>query len=164
MVTEFLDFARPQEPNLQLCQLEEVIAKNLAHLGPELDKKGIKLYHQLEGRSSEVKADHEMLYRAFLNVILNSVQAMTEGGVLRVKIEEDRDAYVVVVEDSGTGISEENMKKIFNPFYTTKPTGTGLGLAISHEIIDRQGGVLFFESKPGRGATFTVELPAASGD
>jgi two-component system sensor histidine kinase HydH len=159
VVTEFLDFARPQEPSLQPCRLEEVIAKNLFHLGPELDKQGIKVYHQLEGRSSEVKADHEMLYRAFLNVFLNSLQAMKEGGVLRVKIEEDRDAYVVAVEDSGKGISEENMKKIFNPFFTTKDRGSGLGLSIVKKIMEGHGGSIWLTSNEGVGTRVMMKFP-----
>jgi signal transduction histidine kinase len=92
---------------------------------------------------------------------------MDDGGLLTISTKnglssfyKDRPAVKIEVRDTGQGISTEQQGKIFNPFYTTKPTGTGLGLAISHKIMERQGGVLSFESEPGKGATFTVELRA----
>jgi signal transduction histidine kinase len=158
IVTEFLDFAKPQKPNLQECRLEEILQKNLLFLHPELEKRGIQVRHNLDGRSFLVRADHDLLYRAFLNVFLNSAQAMKEGGQIQVQVREEKDSCVVEIEDTGSGISPENLKRIFNPFFTTKEKGTGLGLSIVRKIIEGHGGVLNIESNEGRGTKVIIRI------
>lgn len=158
IVSEFLDFAKPQKPNLRECRLEEILQKNLLFLHPELEKRGIQVRHNLDGKSFLVRADHDLLYRAFLNVFLNSAQAMKEGGQIQVQVREEKDSCVVEIEDTGSGISPENLKRIFNPFFTTKEKGTGLGLSIVRKIIEGHGGVLNIESNEGRGTKVIIRI------
>ena len=89
IVTEFLDFARPQVPNLHECHLDEIIEKNLFFLGPELEKKGIKVSSNLDGRSFKLQADQDLLYRALLNIFVNSIQSMEDGGTITRQVERD---------------------------------------------------------------------------
>ena len=159
IVTEFLDFARPQEPNLQECQLEEIIEKNLSFIRPELEKKGIQVQENLNGRSFRLRADHDLLYRAFLNILINAIHSLQDGGTIDIKVEEDRDAYRVEIEDTGCGISKENVDKIFNPFFTTKEKGSGLGLSIVRKIIEGHRGTIDIKSVEGQGTKVQVQLP-----
>jgi signal transduction histidine kinase len=159
IVTEFLDFAKPQTPNLRDCHLEEILKKNLLFLHPELDKRGIRVTHNLDGKSFLIRADHDLLYRAFLNIFLNSVQAMETGGHIHVQVQEEKDACVVEIRDTGSGISQENLKRIFNPFFTTKEKGTGLGLSIVQKIIEGHRGIMSIESSEGQGTKVMIRIP-----
>ena len=159
IVTEFLDFARPQEPNFQDCYLEEIINKNLNFLGPELDKEKISLHDDLNGRSFKLKADPQLLYRAFLNIFVNAIQSIENGGAITVNVTEKKGHYVVGVEDTGAGISYENLVKIFNPFFSTKDKGSGLGLPIVRNFIEGHKGTIWLESKEGLGTKVYVKLP-----
>lgn len=159
IVTEFLDFARPQIPNLDRCNLTEILEKNLYFLQPELEKKGIQIHSNLNGRSFKLTADQDLLYRAFLNVFMNAIQSMNDGGVIRVKVEEEQDDYLILIEDTGCGISRENLKKIFNPFFTTREKGTGLGLSIVGKIIEGHNGTVTLKSKEGKGTEVRIKLP-----
>jgi two-component system sensor histidine kinase HydH len=149
IVTEFLDFARPQEPNFQECYLEEIINKNLQFLGPELDKENISVHDHLDGRSFKLRADPQLLYRAFLNIFMNSIQAMKNGGTMTVDVTEKKGHYVVSIMDTGCGISQENLSKIFDPFFSTKDKGSGLGISIVKNIIEGHKGSIWIESKVG---------------
>lgn len=159
IVTEFLDFARPQVINLKECRLEEIIRKNLSFLAPEFDKKGIVVNDDLNGRSLGFQADQELLYRALLNIFLNAMQSMSNSGSITVKVEEDKDNYRIEIEDTGRGISQQNMKKIFNPFFTTKERGSGLGLPIVKKIIEGHKGTIGIRSVEGVGTKVIVQLP-----
>jgi two-component system sensor histidine kinase HydH len=98
--------------------------------------------------------------QVFLNLFLNALAAMDRGGVLTVGIaRQDDDTLRVSVADTGTGIRKEDLGRIFDPYFTTKPSGTGLGLAIVHRIIEAHGGETRLESEPGKGTTFTILLP-----
>lgn len=159
IVTEFLDFARPQVPELQESYLDEIIDKNLLFLHPELEKKGIEVEHNLNGKSFKLEADQSQLYRALLNIFINAIQAMNEGGVISIRVEGNRAQWLMEVKDTGCGISRENMKKIFNPFFTTKEKGSGLGLSIVRKIIEGHGGTIALESREDEGTTVKVGLP-----
>lgn len=158
IVTEFLDFARPQTPNFQRILLEDVIKKNLTFLRPELEKKGVVVTHTLDGRSFPVQGDHDLLYRAFLNIFLNAMQAMEGGGRLTIDVQNAGDSCTVEIEDTGCGISKDNLKRIFNPFFTTKEKGTGLGLSIVKKIIEGHRGSMTFESVEGQGTKVRIQL------
>ena len=159
IVTEFLDFARPQTPNLQTCYLEEIIQKNLFFLSPEFEKRQIQVNHDLDGRKFEIEADQDLLYRAFLNIFMNAIQSMDGGGQLVIQVDKERGTYRLSVQDTGCGISQENVKKIFNPFFTTKEKGTGLGLSIVRKIVEGHGGMSEIESREDEGTKVTVQLP-----
>jgi two-component system, NtrC family, sensor histidine kinase HydH len=159
IVTEFLDFARPQVPNLETCDLKDILEKNLLFLSPELEKRGVAVHHNLDGRSWPLAADHGLLYRAFLNILINAYQAVQEGGRIGVTVQEASQNYYVEIEDSGPGVSVENMNRIFDPFFTTKEKGSGLGLAIVKKIIEGHGGSIRIESAEGNGAKVKISLP-----
>ena len=159
IVTEFLDFARPQIPNLAPCDLKDILEKNLLFLGPELERREVSVHHNLNGRSLTLMADHGLLYRAFLNILINAYQAVQEGGLIDVTVREGSENYYVVIEDSGAGISLENMNRIFNPFFTTKEKGSGLGLAIVKKIIDGHRGSIHIESVESKGTKVKISLP-----
>jgi len=160
IVTDFLDFARPQVPNLQDCHLEQIIDRNISFLRPELDKKGVIVNNgNLHGGSFAIEGDPELLYRAFLNIFLNAIQSMEDGGNITVNIEEEKENYSAEIQDTGVGISKKNLKKIFNPFFTTKDTGSGLGLPIVKKIIEGHRGTIWIESEEEVGTRVFVTLP-----
>jgi signal transduction histidine kinase len=159
IVTEFLDFSRPQALNLHECHLEEIIRKNLSFIRPELDKKGITVTDNLNGRSMKLMADQELLYQAILNVLLNATQSMKDGGAIFVRVDEQRDHYRLEIEDKGCGISEESVNRIFDPFFTTKEKGSGLGLSIVKKIIEGHKGTITIQSIEGEGTKVEVRLP-----
>ncbi len=111
-----------------------------------------------------VKANPADLRRVFTNLILNAIQAMPEGGHLTLHCERQEDRVVAWVRDSGQGIAPDQQKNIFMPYYTTKPHGTGLGLSGAQKIIVAQHGNIRFQSQPGEGTTFIVELPVAEAE
>jgi signal transduction histidine kinase len=159
IVTEFLDFARPQRPNLQDCSLTEIIHKNIRFLEPELKKQQVVVKQNLDGSPYRVKADPEMLYRAFLNIFINAIHAVEDKGVITVTGKEDKGHCIIQIQDSGCGISEENLSRVFNPFFTTKEKGTGLGLSIVRKIVEVHEGTITIESQKNQGTTVTVTLP-----
>jgi len=159
IVTEFLDFARPQTPDIRECDLRDIIGKNIDFLRPELDKKGITVKAELDGTPLILMADHGQLYRAFLNIFINAFQSMENGGRIDVHVRDEQKRYRVEIEDTGCGISQENLKRIFNPFFTTKDKGTGLGLSIVRKIIEGHKGTITIESQEGKGTRVEILLP-----
>ncbi len=146
IVTEFLDFARPQAPHLQDCDLDEILAKNMTFLQMALETKKISLRNNLPHRPLPLRADPQLLYRSFLNIFMNAIQAMENAGTLSVGVSEVKDQYRVVIQDDGGGIREKDLKKIFDPFFSTKDKGSGLGLSIVRNIIEGHRGRIWIES------------------
>jgi two-component system sensor histidine kinase HydH len=159
IVTEFLDFARPHKLDLHECHLEEVIRKNIAFLNSELESKGIVVHDKLNSRSFKLQADYDLLYRALMNIFINSIQAIDNSGSISVNVDEEKGGYRIEVEDTGCGISKENTKKIFNPFFTTKEKGSGLGLPIVRKIVEGHQGTIDVESREGSGTKVIIRLP-----
>jgi len=159
IVTEFLDFARPQIPKLEPCDLKDILKKNLLFLGPEIEKRNLTLHDNLDGRSLALMADQGLLYRAFLNILVNAYQAVHEGGRIDVTVQEASQNYYVEIQDSGPGIRDEDMRRVFNPFFTTKEKGSGLGLAIVKKIIESHEGSIWIESGEGKGTKVKISLP-----
>ena len=130
----------------------------------ECQRLGIKVQKCYQTGEYCLEADQDLLYRAFVNIFANSIQAMPEGGILTVKtsITNGRNGASLVeiqVQDTGIGHSQGTMKKIFNPFFTTREKGTGLGLAIVQTIIDNHSGEIEVVSEEGQGATMIIRLP-----
>jgi len=162
-VTEFLDFARPRTPNLRPCDLEAVLNRNLELLQPEIDRLGIIVTRdfQLDGRPLVV--DQDLLHQAFLNILLNAIQAMPLGGHLTVSTllgPQPGQGGEIRIQDDGEGIDPDTLKKILNPFFTTKEKGSGLGLPIVKSIIEAHQGKMTISSTPGTGTTVTIAIPA----
>lgn len=159
IVTEFLDFARPQTPNFRQTSLADILERNLSFLEPGMGKKGVRVTHNLDGRSFDLRADPDLLYRAFLNILINALQAQEDGGSIDIRIIEDRHTHRVEITDQGVGITEESLKKLFNPFFTTKEQGTGLGLSIVRKIVEGHNGTITIHSEPGEKTTVVIRLP-----
>jgi signal transduction histidine kinase len=159
IVTEFLDFARPRTPMLQESRLEDIVHRNLVFLQPELEKQGIAVESNLDGRSFPIQVDEELLYRALLNIFLNAIQSIDQGGTIRVDIKDDNGHYHLEIGDSGCGIDPENLRRIFDPFFTTREKGTGLGLSLVKKIIEGHGGTITADSKQGEGTVIKIRLP-----
>lgn len=160
-VTEFLDFARPRIPNLQPCDLEAVLNRSLELMQPEIKRLGIAVTRRYQLNGRVLSADQDLLHQAFLNILLNAVQAMPQGGELTVATEPGPHGQGGIIRfiDDGEGINPENLKKIFNPFFTTKERGSGLGLPIVRSIVEAHRGTLKISSAAGEGTTVRIILP-----
>ncbi len=161
IVQEFLGFARPKQPEFRQTDVNEAIESVLTLTAQEARKAGVKVEKRLDQSIGKRSLDGGLLKQAFLNLILNAVQAMPRGGVLTVESALKGGMIEVKIADTGVGISEENRKKLFSPFFTTKKNGTGLGLAITYRIVENHRGRIDVVSEPGKGATFTVKIPVA---
>jgi two-component system sensor histidine kinase HydH len=157
-----LDFARPRIPNLRPCDLEATLNRSLELLAPEIDRLGIKVTRKYQLNGQALMADQDLLHQAFLNIFLNAIQAMPQGGRLTVSTRPGPHGQggEICFEDDGEGIEPEALNKILNPFFTTKEKGSGLGLPIVKSIIEAHQGTLKISSAPGTGTTITIIIPA----
>ncbi len=158
LLAEFLLFARPMPLKLEQGDLVAFLEYLLEFLSEDCRRKGIELAFVHEG-SGRARFDRRRLKQAFFNIIVNAIQAMPEGGALDVSLRRLRDQIEVVIEDTGHGIEEERMDRLFEPFYSTKPDGTGLGLGITRRVILEHGGTIRIESRLGEGTRVIVRLP-----
>ncbi|MEY4387391.1 MAG: hypothetical protein RLY20_2674 [Verrucomicrobiota bacterium] len=159
IVTQFLQAIRPTPPQLRQGQLNEVVTKTLELLRPELDNRGIIVKEKLARRLPFAPLDAVQLQQALVNLIKNAMQAMTKGGTLSLATGEGSDGVWVSVTDTGCGIDDEHLKRIFEPFYTTKKKGSGLGLMIVQRIVRSHNGRIELDSRAGRGTMFRIWLP-----
>ena len=164
ILTEFLDFARPKTLRPAVCKIEDILDRNISVLEVECQRLGIEVRRCYETGEYCLEADQDLLYRAFVNIFANSIQAMPEGGMLTIRTSigngsSGASLVEIQVQDTGAGIPKEAMKKIFNPFFTTREKGTGLGLAIVQNIIDNHSGEIEVVSEEGQGVTVIIRLP-----
>ncbi len=161
IVLEFLDFARPKKVKLLPVDINNCITQVLQFIESELKEKNIELQVELSEDIGKLTIDPDLFYRALLNILVNGIQAMQTGGVLRVTngVAGTDGSIFVAIQDSGVGMSEEKIAEIFKPFYTDRNRGTGLGLAITKNIIDQHHGTITVSSKENEGSTFTITLP-----
>jgi two-component system, NtrC family, sensor kinase len=167
IITRVLAFAGDSEAGWANTNVNDLVKESLKFWNIKMRHSEIKLELSLTENIPTVYGDAIGLQQVMNNLIQNAVEAMNNGGLLTISTTKNGDpsyhknhrSVKIEVEDTGPGILPEQQERIFTPFYSTKRNGTGLGLAISHQIVDRQGGVLFFKSQPGKGSTFTVELP-----
>ncbi len=158
LLRQLLDFSRPREPQLAPVEIREVLEETLDFLGHSLEEKGIQLDRRLAGEGT-VMADRNQMKQVFLNILLNSVQAMPEGGVIRVETRRRKqDEIEIVFTDTGHGISKEQLRQVKEPFFTTKEKGSGLGLSIVQQILDRHEAAMEIESAPGRGTSTFIRM------
>ncbi len=160
IVVEFLDFARPQKAQLKPFSVNEVVRKVLDFLSYELKHQRIDLIIDLDPDLPQNNLDQDLFYRALLNILMNSIQAMTENGQLQVSTcRSPSGGTELAIRDTGVGMSAEKVEQIFKPFFTDKNKGTGLGLAITKTIIENHGAEIAVQSEVGKGTTFTITLP-----
>ncbi|MCX7026335.1 MAG: ATP-binding protein [Spirochaetes bacterium] len=159
IVVDFLFAVRPMDIQLLSENPAEVMEEIAELVQPEVEKQGIALRLELGKNLPQLLMDKRHIKQALINLIQNALAAMTEGGILGLKAEYRDDEVQISVSDTGTGIPEELLTKIFEPYFTTKKSGTGLGLTITFKIIKEHSGDISLESKEGRGSTFTIHLP-----
>jgi two-component system, sporulation sensor kinase E len=159
IVTQFLHAIRPTAPQLKLHPLNQVVLKTLELLQPELDNRGLHVRTRLARQLPATPIDAQQMQQVLVNLVKNAMQAMTKGGNLNVQTGETPEDVWVSVTDTGGGIPQEQINRIFEPFYTTKKKGSGLGLMIVQRIVRAHGGRIEVESQVGRGTTFRIWLP-----
>ncbi|HMK51412.1 MAG TPA: ATP-binding protein [Thermodesulfobacteriota bacterium] len=160
LISTFLDFARPKEPKLVKCDLREVLEKTLLLLSPQAKTQGVEIRKEISQGPFQASVDPDQMRQAFTNLGINALEAMPEGGILKINVLENAQNKVSIrFIDTGNGIPEEAQSKIFDPFFTTKEGGTGLGLSIAHQIVTQHGGNLGVEGGEGKGSIFTIILP-----
>jgi signal transduction histidine kinase len=161
LISNLLDFARQSPPSFRQVNVNEVVNRSLDLAAHTAKMQQVQVISELMPSLPEVTADFDQLQQVCTNLILNAIQAMPEGGILTLRTSLDNDYLKIEVSDTGYGISQENMRKLFTPFFTTKQAvkGVGLGLAVSYGIIQRHHGRIEVQSKEKEGTTFTVYLP-----
>jgi PAS domain S-box-containing protein len=159
IVTQFLQAIRPAQPQIRPSSVNEVVRRTLDLLRPELENRGLAVEERLSRHVPEAAFDPSQITQALVNLIKNSMQAMTKGGTLTLATGGLGGDVWVSVGDTGAGIGREQLTRLFEPYYTTKEKGTGLGLMIVYRIVREHGGRIDVESHPGRGTVFRLWLP-----
>jgi signal transduction histidine kinase len=167
LITDLLSFARPSRPNVAEESINDVVDGISRILETEAKEKSVEITRDFAASLPKVWIDREQMKQVFMNLILNAIQAMKEGGLVFIstrpysKNEAGQPGRYVQIEirDTGVGIPEENLDHIFDPFFTSKDEGSGLGLSISHQIVQEHGGYVTVESKLGTGTSFFINLP-----
>ena len=163
IVKGLLEFARPKEPEVALININEILESSLAIMEKQALFQNITIKKTYESDMPKIIADSAQLQQVFMNIILNAAEAMVGNGTLTLGTSFNPDGRYIEVKfsDTGHGIKEEDKKRLFEPFYSTKEVGkgTGLGLAISYSIIQQHNGTIEVKSQVGKGSTFTVKLP-----
>lgn len=160
-VEQILGFARPVNLTLVAGNLNQLVNDVLELLRPQLTANKVEVRLSLDQQPAYAMLDQSSLRGALMNLMLNAIEAMREGGTLSIAIEHAGESLRLEIADTGHGISEEEVKKIFEPFYTTKEQGLGLGMPYAKKIIEQHGGTISLNSRPGEGTTISITLPAA---
>lgn len=173
LLKTFFSFAKPQKLNLVYCHIQDIINEIIPFLIKEIADKGIHFIEKYHPQLPKIKVDKTQMHQAFLNLFLNAIQAMPNGGELKIEVapitsyslDGLRQNFIKInISDIGKGIPTNIIHKIFDPFFTTKPKGIGLGLSITYQIIKKHGGTIKAESEWGKGATFVINLPERIGN
>jgi signal transduction histidine kinase len=159
VIEDYLQFARLPKLQRQPLALNGFLDQKLAFLRTELERANVKLHTQFDPAPTTINADADQLWQAMLNLIRNSCEAMPGGGELTIGTRRDGGQALLLVNDNGTGMTEEQRQQVFAPFFTTKEGGIGLGMALVHQIVAEHGGYLECQSTRGQGSTFTIFLP-----
>jgi len=161
VISELLEFARPSELKKKAVDINEILEHSLRLIKEDAKSKGIKVEFSKNSEVAAVSIDPDRFFQVLLNLYLNAIEAMEEGGVLKVGVFSlDGKGIQIEVSDTGKGIDSDSISRIFDPYFTTKTKGTGLGLAIVHKIVEAHGGDIRVMSKPGSGATFLITIPS----
>jgi signal transduction histidine kinase len=161
VIKNLMVFSRQLPARKNRIDLNQVIEDGLYFLEARCEKDGIKVIRNFDSQIPEIVADPSQIKQILVNLVVNAVQAMPNGGSLTISTKVSDGFVVFSVADSGTGIGEDLREKIFLPFFTTKDVdeGTGLGLAVVHGIVSSHGGSISIESQPGLGARFDISMP-----
>jgi signal transduction histidine kinase len=159
LVTNFVTYGRPQAPSLATVQIPEIVESVLRMADGRLRTQGIRCRREFR-MGPPVPADPDMIRRAVMNLVGNAIDAMPDGGELQISAgPREEGGYELVIGDTGAGIDDEIRDRIFEPYFTTKPSGLGLGLVLTRKIVEAHGGRIVVDSRPGKGARIHVLLP-----
>jgi len=156
IIEQFLKFARRPKLNLRIENISDIVLKSIEVITPEA--KNIKIIKNIES-NLYLKVDSDQILQALINVLKNSIQAIEKDGVVELNLYGVEDGVYIKIKDNGKGIEKENLSKIFNLYYTTKPDGTRIGLSIVNQIISEHNGKIDIESEPKKGTTVNIFLP-----
>jgi signal transduction histidine kinase len=167
LINDLLSFARPSKPNVVPENVNDVVDNIARILETQAKEKSVAILREFGENLPKVWIDREQMKQVFMNLILNAIQAMKEGGSISISTrpvsrngtQPCGDFVQVEIRDTGVGIPEENLQHIFDPFFTSKDEGSGLGLAVSHQIVQEHGGFVTVESQVGKGTAFFVHVP-----
>jgi PAS domain S-box-containing protein len=168
LLKTFFSFAKPQNLNLAHCHIKDIINEIIPFLIKEIADKGIRFIETYHPQLPKIKVDKTQMHQVFLNLFLNAIQAMPNGGELRIEASPvnlnhskavKQNFIKVVISDTGKGIPSHIVQKIFDPFFTTKPKGIGLGLSITYQIVKKHEGTIKVESQWEKGTRFIINLP-----
>jgi two-component system, sporulation sensor kinase E len=159
IITQFLQALRPTPPRLAPGNLNEVVRETVDLLKPEIENRGISIQEKLQRQLPAAPIDAGQIKQVLVNLMKNAIQAMTRGGILTLQTEATPETVCLAVADTGGGIPEDQINRIFEPFYTTKKKGTGLGLMIVQRIVREHNGRVELESRVNQGTTFRIWLP-----
>jgi signal transduction histidine kinase len=161
VVKTFLDFTKPVELNLATVPLQELLGEIVELARPQAEAEKIRVNVVQEAEGVNVRVDRDLLKQAVLNVVVNAIEAMPQGGELRFEALAGEDTAEIRVSDTGAGIPPDLREKIFRLYFTTRKEGSGIGLAMSFRIVQLHDGTIDFTSEPGKGTTFFIRLPIA---
>jgi len=159
MIHDMLTFLRGAPSGREAIAVHELIAEVVQVIEPQMSDKRVELRVDLQCDLVRVRGDRKALIGALTNLLENALQASQPGNTVRLGVRADSIRLEISVSDQGKGMSPEVQRRLFEPFFTTRPEGTGLGLAIMRSVIDAHGGDVEVKSEPGRGTTFLVWLP-----
>lgn len=159
IITHFLDAVRPRQPDLSDLDLITPLEESIEFLGPELESAAVKVELELSATLPVIQGDRNQIKQVFFNIIKNARQAMKAGGVIRLKAFADDEFVYIQMGDTGEGISQEDLRKVFQPYFSTKKEGHGLGMMIVERIMRDHGGQIGIDSRPGLGTLVTLQFP-----
>ena len=159
IVTQFLQALRPTQPNFKPASLNQAAEEVLDLLLPEIENRGVAVKSKFRRRLPNARMDSEQIKQVLVNLVKNAIQAMTQGGELTLQTGTAKDGVWITVSDTGGGIDDERIKRIFDPYFTTKKKGAGLGLMIVNRIVRDHNGLIDVSSRTGHGATFRIWIP-----
>jgi two-component system NtrC family sensor kinase len=166
VVGGLLDFARERPSKKELLDVSQIVGRTMRLVRSQRQIEQVMVKEDLAENLPAVTGDANQLEQVLLNLSLNALEAMPNGGRLSIQTLAEGDKVIIKVVDTGCGIKQEHLDEVFEPFFSTKPvgTGTGLGLSVSYGIIEQHGGTLEAESQEGQGTTMTITLPAAESE
>ena len=162
ILSDFLRFARVSDLTVAPADINALLQEMIDFHAPKAQAMQVLVRHDLPPAIPQVQLDIDLFKQAFLNLFLNALQAMPNGGEMIVRTRCDGKNVLINVIDTGPGMSRETMAKIFKPFFSTRPSGSGLGLPTTKKIIEAHQGKLLVDSEPGKGTAFTIVLPVAT--
>lgn len=159
LITELLNCARPPKLNIKFHDIHKILDSVLDSIKTNIASKRITVHKRLKAELSEIDVDDEQIRRVFSNIMINAVESMPRNGQMTVCTENNGNYFIVKIEDTGKGIPDEDIIRIFDPFFSTKPSGIGLGLSTCYGIVVSHSGIIGVESKENKGTIFTISLP-----